>query len=81
MSDPVREPAHYAGDGIIECKHALRSMMSHAPVSAVKAYWWGCAFKYLWRWPHKNGLQDIDKAIECMTELRKEASRELDICK
>ena len=71
MSDPVKSPAHYAGNGIIECKHALASMLHEAPVTPVQAYWWGCAFKYVFRWPRKNGVQDIDKAIECLTELRK----------
>lgn len=65
-SDPVTAPSHYAGSGI-ECKEAMRSMMGEDMAN----YWWGCAFKYVWRWPHKNGVQDIDKAIECLTELRK----------
>ena len=84
MSDLVKAPKHYEGDGVITAKDAMRSMMSNAntymldreecsyeiiPQSAF--YWWGCAFKYVWRWSHKNGVQDIDKAIECLTELRK----------
>lgn len=30
------------------------------------AYWCACAFKYLWRWPLKNGKQDLLKAQECI---------------
>lgn len=84
MSDPVKEPAHYAGDGEVDCKRALQSMMSldrfRYALKPTSFYWWGCAFKYLWRWPRKNGLQDIDKAIECMFELRSSVSEE-DKCK
>lgn len=84
MNDPVKAPSHYAGDGVTTCKVALRSMMSgtycyvvdrekdrHENIPPDAFYWWGCAFKYIWRWNQKNGVQDIDKAIECLTELRK----------
>ena len=71
MSDIVKAPAHYMGDGEVECKRAMQSMMTNTAFVGTAMYWWGCAFKYIWRWPHKNGVQDIDKAIECLTELRK----------
>lgn len=48
---------------------ALESMMCNAEVSAPEAYWWGCVFKYLWRWPLKNGLQDLRKARQCLDYL------------
>lgn len=70
MSDPVKAPAHYAGDGRIEARDALASMMSATDVPPVAAYWWGCAMKYVWRWPRKGGVQDIDKAVQCLSELR-----------
>lgn len=35
------------------------------------AYLEGCAVKYLYRYPRKNGKQDLDKAIECLAMLRK----------
>ena len=69
MSDPVKAPAHYAGDGEIECKDALRSMMHGVNKLAGAMYWWGCAFKYLWRWPKKNGLEDLEKCRECLDNL------------
>lgn len=76
MSDPVKAPIHYRGDGEVECKHALASMYAGADptLSPLAFYWYGCAFKYLWRFSRKNGVQDIDKAIECLTELRKAVS-------
>lgn len=48
----------------------MKSMTTGAPIGAYDSHWWCEAFKYVWRWPHKNGLQDIDKAIESLTELR-----------
>lgn len=72
MSDPVSAPAHYAGDGKIECMAALRSMMHGIMMLPSRAYWWGCAFKYLWRWPHKNGLQDLYKCRQCLDYLIEE---------
>lgn len=68
MNDPVFSPAHYAGNGI-EAKDAMRSMMDCADVSPSQAYWWGCAFKYLWRWHAKNGVQDLQKASQCIRYL------------
>lgn len=68
-SDPVYAPAHYAGDGKIECKAAMDSMMAGYDLAAVcssVAYWCGCAFKYLWRWPLKNKSEDLMKARECI---------------
>ena len=68
-SDPVHAPAHYAGDGKIECKAALASMMAGYDLAAVcsnVAYWCGCAFKYLWRRPLKNNREDLRKARECI---------------
>lgn len=76
MSDPVKAPSHYRGDGVTTCKVALRSMMHNTALLGDASYWWGCALKYVWRWPHKGKpLQDIDKAIESLTELRKEVSK------
>lgn len=81
MTDPVSAPRHYQGDGEIECMDALRSMMSdvfcvqpqddaeaiHIPPTCF--YWWGCAFKYLWRWIWKNGVQDLRKCRQCIDYL------------
>ena len=73
MFHPVKEPRHYAGDGKVACMDALRSMMSNVSnLAPIVVYWWGCAFKYLWRWPHKNGQQDIEKCIQCLKYLKDE---------
>lgn len=72
--DPVAAPRHYRGDGTIECMDALQLMMNSVYCVQPQAnggkaknipptgfYWWGCAFKYLWRWIWKNGVQDLRK--------------------
>ena len=73
MSDPVKAPSHYEGDGVITAKDAMRSMFYGADadnVTPMGFYWYGCALKYLWRFSRKNGVQDIDKAIQCLQELK-----------
>lgn len=69
MFHPVKNPRHYAGDGKISCKDALQSMMSKVMMQPEKAYWWGVAFKYLWRWPHKDGRRDLEKCKQCIDYL------------
>ena len=77
--DDVKCPIHYRGDGLIECKRAMRSMLSATPywLNANTVYWWGAAFKYLWRWPLKNRIKDIDKAIECLNIMKQEAIEDI----
>lgn len=71
QGNAVEHPDHYAGDGQIECMDAMRSMMSgdQYALPAQSAYWWGCAFKYLWRWRRKNGVQDLQKCKQCIDYL------------
>lgn len=81
--DPVFAPAHYAGDGEVECKRAMRSMAAgydrSLAYSAEATYWCITAFKYLWRWPLKNGLQDLRKARECIDQALEAAGRKQSI--
>ena len=67
----VKNPSHYAGDGMIECMDAMRSMMSgeEYALPPIAAYWWGCSFKYLWRWRRKGGTEDLEKCRQCVTYL------------
>lgn len=67
--DAVSHPTHYAGDGVIECKDAIRSMMTGAEVTPSQAFWWGNLMKYIWRWPYKHGREDLEKARECIDNL------------
>lgn len=67
--DPVKAPAHYAGDGEVDCMRAMRSMAAgydEAEVPAGVSYWMLSALKYVWRAPLKNGAEDVRKAIQCL---------------
>lgn len=65
-------PGHYEGDGEVSCERALRSMTWLSTLPPMALWWWGCAFKYLWRWPWKNGADDLRKAHDCIGRLLKE---------
>jgi hypothetical protein len=60
-SDLVNNPPHYNAAGI-ECIDAMEAMVQGANVPAHESYCWQNAFKYLWRFPYKNGLEDLQKA-------------------
>lgn len=76
LGDPVKAPAHYAGDGVITCKDALKSMLTNSKLSPIQGYWIGCLFKYVWRFEHKNGIQDLEKARECLDMLIQEVMKD-----
>lgn len=72
----VKDPGHYDGDGKVKCKRAMRSMVSRAKfLEPIVIYWWLTAFKYLWRWPFKNGFADIDKCIQSLEYMKEEHKR------
>lgn len=71
--DNVSHPAHYTGGGI-EAKDALKAAMSDSQLSPMACYWWGCAFKYLWRFERKNGTEDLRKCRQCIDFLIEEVS-------
>lgn len=76
MSNPVSHPSHYTGGGI-ECKDAMKSAFGGASsLSAMAVYWWGCAFKYIWRWRYKSGVQDLRKCKQCIDFLIEEIEGE-----
>ena len=66
--DMIKHPDHYTFRGV-EAIEVVKIMTSTA--TGVEAYLLGCAVKYLYRYPRKNGKQDLDKAIECLAMLRK----------
>lgn len=78
MSDPIMAPRHYAGAHGIEAKEAMANMVNRplseavVPVSPMAVFWWCAAFKYLWRFPFKNGRQDVEKCQECLRNLERE---------
>jgi hypothetical protein len=56
--EAVNHPIHYS-QGDIEC---IDAMVSSAGIEAVKSFCQLSCFKYLWRFKHKNGVEDLEKA-------------------
>jgi len=61
MIDNVNKPPHY-NKASIECIDAMSAMAEGANLTAHQAYCWQNSFKYLWRFPYKNGVEDLKKA-------------------
>lgn len=58
--DMVNHPPHYTNGGV-ECVDAIESALS-AQSDTVSAWLTGQVIKYLWRFPQKNGVEDLEKA-------------------
>ncbi len=56
--DNVNQPGHYTAGGI-ECIQAIKASMSP---EEFQGYLRGNLQKYVWRFRHKNGLEDLKKA-------------------
>ena len=67
MSNNVDHPSHYNNGGI-ECIDAIESATEG--LTGLEAFCTGNAIKYLWRWKHKNGIEDLDKAIWYINKLK-----------
>lgn len=57
--DMVNSPSHYT-QGEIECIDAIAQVVKD--LDGMEAMCTGNAIKYLWRWKHKNGVEDLKKA-------------------
>ena len=57
--EEINHPTRYAG-GKYECIEVMADVFG---IEAVKSFCLLNAFKYLWRSEHKNGVEDIRKAI------------------
>jgi hypothetical protein len=57
--DMVNHPPHYTQGGI-ECIDAIKAATEG--LDGFEGYCTGNAIKYLWRWKHKNGVEDLKKA-------------------
>jgi hypothetical protein len=57
--DMVNHPPHYTQGGI-ECIDAIKAATEG--LNGFEGYCTGNAIKYLWRWKHKNGVEDLKKA-------------------
>ena len=68
MSDPVNKPAHYTQGGI-ECIDAIEAACEG--LTGREGFLVGQVIKYVWRWKHKNGAEDLAKAGWYLDRLRK----------
>ena len=66
MTDKVNKPPHY-NQGGVECIIAIESSMTP---EGFRAYLKGNVIKYLWRYEHKNGIEDLKKAQWYLARLR-----------
>ena len=57
--DMVNHPPHYTQGGI-ECIDAIKAATEG--LDGFEGNCTGNAIKYLWRWKHKNGVEDLKKA-------------------
>jgi|TARA_R110000803_G_scaffold120761_3_gene188826 hypothetical protein len=64
--DNVNRPSHYR-KGKVECIDAIKS----ATGDGYQFYLQGNIIKYMWRFNHKNGLEDLQKAQWYLSELMK----------
>ena len=58
-NDPVNHPSHYTQGGI-ECIDAIGAAVGG--LSGMDAVLTSQIIKYIWRWKHKNGVEDLRKA-------------------
>ena len=63
-NDNVNRPKHYR-KGKVECIDAIKS----ATGDGYQFYLQGNIIKYMWRFNHKNGLEDLQKAQWYLSEL------------
>jgi len=59
MPDNINHPQHYTKGGI-ECIDAIEAAVTGLEGS--EAVLTGNIIKYIWRWKHKNGIEDLKKA-------------------
>lgn len=67
MSDNVSHPNHYNHGGL-ECFDALRAALGDKYIGFLI----GNVIKYCWRYEHKNGIEDLQKARAYIDEAIKE---------
>jgi hypothetical protein len=67
--DPVNNPSHYT-NGEIECIDAIKSAITG--LVGMEAFCTGQILKYSWRWKHKNGKEDLEKARYYINKLIEE---------
>ena len=73
IGDAVNHPSHYTQGGI-ETIEGIRAATQG--LNGFEGYCTGNAVKYLWRWKHKNKVQDLKKAQWYINKLIEELEGE-----
>lgn len=63
MNDKVNSPEHYT-QGDVECIDAIKASLGNEDFAS---YCKGNVMKYIWRYRHKDGVQDLEKALVYLT--------------
>lgn len=58
MKDNINSPSHYTA-GSVECIDAIAAATTG--MHGIEAVCTANVIKYVWRWKHKNGLEDLQK--------------------
>jgi hypothetical protein len=72
IEDKINSPIHY-NSSEIECIDAIEAMLGND----FPAYLQGNITKYLWRFKHKNGVEDLKKARWYLNKLIKQYEIEI----
>ena len=72
VQDNVNSPKHYCKGGL-ECIDAIRAAVTDC--HGFEAYCVGNIIKYIWRYKHKNGLEDLRKAEHYLKWLMEEVKK------
>ena len=70
--DNVNKPSHYTY-GKLECIDVIREVTNGNDAIGIEAFCLGNVLKYLWRYKHKNGTEDLKKAMWYLERLIKES--------
>lgn len=71
-NDNITKPEHYTF-GKMEIKDAWESSLSP---EALRGLYKGNIMKYLWRYEHKGGVEDLRKAMQYLKWLIKEVEKD-----
>ena len=69
--DNVNKPNHYTY-GKYECIDVIKDITNGNDAIGIEAFCLGNVLKYLWRYKHKNGTEDLKKAKWYLERLIKE---------
>ena len=69
--DNVNSPKHYCKGGL-ECIQVIKAQLTP---QQYEGYLYGNVLKYMWRWPEKNGIEDLRKAAHYLMWLQEEVKK------